>query len=372
MGATQREPEAEVALRQALLTLRPRTSFYTAVMLLERLTRGSARIGGDGPLREEAIAFRHDVSFSFQPNDISAIRWVTVEAPPQGRLEGQTQRFEITTTVLGLSGADSPLPLYHVEDLVLDTEPARLQAAFLDVFHSRLTALFYRARSKYSAPREYLRGGRDPLSSRILAAAGVTAAAATEAAATEAATPPSPTRAELLGLAALMATGGGTARSVEASLRRLLAPELGGAPLVLQQFEGSWIDFDPDQRTALGKANSSLALSWILGTRVRHPAHRAKVVVGPLPPDRARAFSPGGAAFERTRRLVQALCTGAVAMELELLIDQDAYPPFLLRAVGGRVLGQDVFLSSRRREGRLLRRMYDLDDHASRQPPAQG
>lgn len=355
MASEEREPTPLERLRAQLLRIPPRTDFFTAVMLLERLAPEQQRIGGATPLREEGIYFRHDVSFGFQPNDVSAIRWVTVP-DPEGRAD--RGRYEITTCVLGLSGADSPLPLYHVEDLVLEEPEAVLQAAFLDLFHNRMTALFYRSRSKYIPSREYLRGGRDPLSARILAAAGFDPGP--EAA------PQEISRAELLGLAALMATGGGTARSLENSLRALLQAELHGAPLVLHQMSGGWIEFDETQRTKLGKRNSSLAVSWILGTRVRHPAHMARVAVGPMPPDKARAFTPGGASFERTQRLVQSLCRDPIAVELEVLIDQDAYPPFFLRAKGGRVLGEDVFLSSRRRVGGVLRRVYDLEEAAEK------
>jgi type VI secretion system protein ImpH len=341
-------------LRARLVRTPPRTDFYTAVTLIERLSPENGRIGGSSALRDEAIWFRHSVSFGFQPNDISAIRWVTVPDP-----EGLADRgrFEVTTCVLGLSGADSPLPLYHVEELLLETEEAELQAAFLDLFHNRLTALFYRARSKYSPSREYLRGGADPLSARILAAAGFDPG--TEA------TPREIRRSELLGLAALMATGGGTARSIENSLRALLATELDGSPIALHQMTGGWIEFDEEQRTKLGKNNSSLAVSWILGTRVRHPAHQARVSVGPMAPDKARAFTPGGASFERTQKLMESLCRDPIAVEIEVLIDQNAYPPFFLRAKGGRVLGENVFLSSRRRTGGVLRRVYDLDEAAA-------
>ncbi|MEX1362512.1 MAG: type VI secretion system baseplate subunit TssG, partial [Nannocystaceae bacterium] len=150
--------------------------------------------------------------------------------------------------------------------------------------------------------------------------------------------------------------------SIENALRCLLARDLDGSQLQFQQFKGSWIEFDPDQRTALGRSNSSMAIDWILGTRVRHPAHRARVVVGPMAPDRARDLAPGTPGFTRMNDLVHALCTEPVAIELELLIDQDAYPPFFLRAKEPRVLGENVFLSSRKRAGRLMHRVYPLDE----------
>lgn len=356
MAAKQPERETGAVLRKLLLINPPRTDFFNAVMLLERLTSNHSRIGSDSPLGEEMLSFRHSISFSFQPNDISSIRWVDVLMDAEERLDNtrQRQRYEITTCVLGLSGADSPLPLYHVEDLVFEGQPEKIQAAFLDVFHNRLTALLYRACSKYSAPREFLRGAKDPLSRRLLAAVGVDRGGAGE--------PEVPARSQLLGLSALLATGGGTARSIENSLRALLVNELDETPLDLKQLTGGWIEFDPDQRSSLGKRNSQMALSWVLGTRVRHPAHRARVVIGPMAPNHARSFTPGGAAFKRMNSVVQALCSEPVAVDLELLIDQDAYPPFFLKAKEARVLGENVFLSSRKRDGRLRREIFPLDE----------
>ncbi|MCA9708795.1 MAG: type VI secretion system baseplate subunit TssG [Myxococcales bacterium] len=347
-------------LRDLLLIDPPRTWFFNAVMLLERLTSDQPRIGSDAPRAEEALSFRHSISFSFQPNDISSICWVEVIQDAETRLDGRRGRYEITTCVLGLTGADSPLPLYHVEDLVLESDSDLIQAAFLDMFHNRLTALLYRARSKYSPSREFLRGARDPLSTRLLAAVGIDRGGAGE--------PTQPPRSHLLGIAALLATGGSTGRSIENALRGLMARDLEETPLILKQLTGSWIEFDPDQRNSLGKRNSEMAVNWVLGTRVRHPAHRARVVVGPLPPTRARHFSPGGDGFERMNDLVQALCAEPVAVDVELLIDQDAYPPFFLRAKGARVLGENVFLSSRKRAGRLMRRVYSLDDVKEKPP----
>ncbi len=352
MAAEERVPETGVSLRDELVVTPPQTNFYTAVMLLERMTPDAVRIGSSGSYNQEALSFRHDISFSFQPNDISAIEWVDLDINPEERLERDKGRYQLTTCVLGLSGADSPLPLYHVEDLVLGGEAEVLQAAFLDLFHNRLTALLYRARSKYVPHREFLRGARDPLSLRVLAAVGVDRGGEHE--------PETPRREEFLGLAALLATGGGTGRSIENSLRSLLSRQLEDTPLDLKQFCGGWVKFDPSQRNSLGRANSSMALDWVLGTRIKHPAHRARVQVGPMAPDKAHKFSPGGEAFKRVNDVVHALCTEPIDVDLELLIDQDAYPPFILRAKGARVLGQNVFISSRKRAGRLMHQVYPL------------
>ena len=66
MGAEIRRQDDPVRVAELLTVKPPRTDFFTAVWLLERLTRGQPRIGGDGPFDEEALFFRHDPSFSFQ------------------------------------------------------------------------------------------------------------------------------------------------------------------------------------------------------------------------------------------------------------------------------------------------------------------
>jgi len=341
-----------VRVAELLSVKPPRTDFFTAVWLLERLTRGQPRIGGDGPFDEEALFFRHDPSFSFQPNEISGIRFDELRRAPEDLLRGKHQRYEITTCILGLTGADSPMPLYHAEDLVLDNEDAALQRMFLDLFHNRMTALFFRARSKYDWPHEFLGGAKDLLSARALALAGVDAQLETEGALS---------RADMLRLSGLLALGGNTARSLENGMAELLSSALGNAQLRLEQFTGGWVTFDPSQRISLGRANSALGDSFVLGTRALHPANRARVIIGPMPPEQAREFSPGGRQFAKVRKMVSALCGDPIAYDLELLVDEDAYPPFVIGTLARGRIGEGVVLTAKRRQGRLSSRVYDLD-----------
>ncbi len=353
MGAEVRGPDDPVTVLGELLTQHPpRTDLFTAVRLIERLMRDRPRLGDDGPFDDEGVFFRHDPSFAFRPAEISAIRKVELERAPEERLRGKHSRFEITTCVLGLSGADSPMPLYHAADLIHDTESAEAMRLFLDLFHNRMTALMYRARNKYDWPQEFLSGARDVMSSRVLAFAGVDA----EAERTDALD-----RADLLRLAGLMAFGGGTARSFQNALSEILGETLAGAPLSLEQFTGGWVNFEPSQRISLGRANSALGDSFVLGTRALHPAHRAKVVIGPISPDLAREFSPGGDQFVRVRQLAERLSGEPIGFELELLVTEDAYPPFVIGTAGRGRLGDGVMLTARKGSGRIQKRKFDLE-----------
>lgn len=326
----------------------PQCTFFTAVRLLEQLAADAPRVGGDGPLLDEALYFRHSVSFSSQPNELSSIQKVDVPIAAEQALERKRTRYEVKTCFLGLSGADSPLPLFYAEDLVYDDEWSQRQAYFLDVFHNRLTALFYRAVSRYHYPKECLSSATDPASARALALAGVD---------TQARRSSSLTTQELMRLSGLFAFGGSTARSIENSLRVLVARELAGAALKLTQFCGGWVHYDASQTNRLGRANHAMAQTFMLGTRVLHPAHRARVTVGPMPAVQAVAFGPGQPSFVRIRDLVYEMCGDPIEFELEVLV-QDDYPPFVL---GRRNLGVDVYFTTKRESERVSRRTYNLD-----------
>ncbi len=340
-------------LREQLTVNPPRTDFFTAVRLIERLTHSRPRIGDDGPFDEEAIVFRHDTSFAFRPNDVSAIRYREDQRPAEERLRGKHQRYEITTCVLGLSGADSPLPLYHAAELIEETAATGPMRAFLDLFHNRLTALFFRAHNKYHWPYEFLTDARDVLSRRALALVGVDVEAEHADGVLS--------RADLLRIAGLLAYGGGTARVLENSLAALLAPALAGAPVRLEEFTGGWVSFDPAQRIELGRSNSSIGQTFVLGTRVLHPAHRARVVIGPLTPAQAREFAPGGEQFDRVRDLTAKICAEPIGFELELLVAEDDSPQFMIGSVGRPRLGDGLVLTARRTKGRVHSRLFDLD-----------
>lgn len=353
MGAAIRRSDDPVNLLEQLTVKPPRTDFFTAVWLLERLERGRPRIGDDGPFDEEAVFFRHDPSFGFAPNDISEIRYTELQRAPEQRLRGKHRRFEITTCVLGLTGADSPMPLYHAEDLLVDGDDALPQRMFLDLFHNRITSLFFRATSKYRYPFEFVSGAKDLLSARTLAMAGMDTYAEGGDGGLG--------RAELLRLSGLLALGGGTARSIENSLAELLSSALGEVPLRVDEFTGGWVTFDPSQRISLGRANSAIGDSFVLGTRALHPADRARVIIGPMPPAQAKEFAPGGPQFPRVKQLVSALCRDPISYDLELIIDEDAYPPFVIGSVARGRIGEGVVLTAKRPQGRVQHRLYDLD-----------
>ena len=112
---------------------------FQAISLLERAAPNLARVGkGEG--QPESVLLRSVVSLGFQPSDISK-----VSAPVE---EGQGHT--LTTGVMSLAGANSPLPLPFTE-LVLERIAVRdyATAEFLDIFNHRFLVFLYRSRKKH-------------------------------------------------------------------------------------------------------------------------------------------------------------------------------------------------------------------------------
>jgi len=141
--------------------------FYQAVWLLERFAGDGAGIGRRGPVSKEPVRFRPDASVSFPSTDVRRItRW---KDPASGEAV-----YRVEQTFLGLYGVASPLPVhyaYHVGRSIEEAAPTRTIGDestalpedaetspvrdFLDIFHHRLTSLYYRAWAKYRFDRTF-------------------------------------------------------------------------------------------------------------------------------------------------------------------------------------------------------------------------
>lgn len=336
MEATERDERAALELLERLGAPGPtRIGFFPAVRLLERLLESKVRIGGEGPFSKEGIRFKHQPSMMSQPNEVATIETETTwtRGVPKERTEWI---YELVTCVLGLTGTDSPLPLYMVSEFAQDEPAAALQREFLDLFHNRITALFYRGVAQYDFPAEMLSDASDASARRALQFAGFDVHGCAHRGVN---------RLQLLHVSPLFAGGPATPRSLRNSLRSLLSADLDEAELDVREFTGGWVPLDPEQCNAIGRRNNHAGHTFVIGTSVRHPAHEARIVVGPLLPARAQRFSPGGAVFRRVAELVQTLSPAAAVMKLELHIRTRAFPPFVL---GKRRIARDACITARR------------------------
>lgn len=310
-------------------------NFFVSVSMLERLTPDAVRVGGEGPYSGEAIRFRHDHDLIFNSGEIVKIERAEIPRADEQRLSAARHRFEVTTSFMGVSGAISPMPLYIADEIQQDDEGARIKRDFLDLFHHRLVSLVYRVGTKFDFPREYTHGANDPWSRRMLAMAGLDAY--------ERWRPRHLSRRQVLRLSALLSSRVRSAHTLALAVADVTAEALDGAGVHVVQFTGDWTVLDPEQRISLGRENSNLGISSVLGIEVFDRAGKATIVIGPLR-DNFRRFLSDGDMFPAICELVGMLSPDPIEYELDLvLVDR---PFYLGKKEGGRV-GFDSWLSSR-------------------------
>jgi type VI secretion system protein ImpH len=325
-----------------------RQGFVALVALLERLRPDAARVGGAGPPASEPLRFRHDPALTFHPGDISRLR---VAPPPLDPFEAAARPalLELTTTFLGLTGTVSPMPTHLAEEVAAEDPDRPVQGAFLDLFHHRLLSLLYRLLVKYDQAREFLAGGTDEWSTRVLALAGVDVAMGA----------PELPRWRLLRLAPVLATRVRNADTLRLVVEDVLGEHLGAARVDIEEFVGAWVTIEPGERCRLGQANASLGRDLLLGQRVFDRAGKFRLSIGPLSNATFDRLRPEGDLHATLKKVVALASPDPLAYELELVLALEETPPFVLGARATTRLGQNTWLGARREED--ARVVYDLD-----------
>lgn len=338
MAGEKRTAEDLLKLRENLLANAQFYDFFVTVGTIERLVPEAMRVGGDGPLAAEVLRFRHDPSLSFKAGDITSLRWVEVPQPHEHSWDEPRHRFELTTAFLGVTGSSTPLPMYLAEEILQSQDETQLQRDFLDLFHHRLVSFVYRVGIKYDYPREFVDDLTDPWSRRVLALAGFDAWAGRRLQHVP--------LWRLLRLAPLLAARARTARTLEVILQDVCEDALGGATVRIEQFCGDWTNLDDEQRMALGISCTTLGESSVLGRKCYHRAGKATIVIGPLG-DNFRRFLKEGDMVPTILEILGLVATEPVEFDLDLVLAQDARPPFKLGSREGGRIGADAWLSSR-------------------------
>lgn len=349
MGSPERPTDDLLTVIQALGARPGQLAFQPLVALLERLTAGAVRVGSAGPVSGEAIRFRHDPSLAFSAGDVSQVRVRPSHLEESG---APAHVVEVVTTFLGLFGAVSPLPDYIPEEIAQEDPDTPLKREFLDLFHHRLLSLLYRALALYSLEAETTRGADDAWSRRLLALGGLDTYERPYAGRL------SPT--QLLRLSPLLATRARTARSLELALTDVLSPVLGEATVTLRQFAGSWVDTEPEHRLRLGRANSRLGRSTLLGSKLFDRAGRFDIVISPLEGPVYRRLLPEGDLAPVVREVVDLFQRDPLDCALVLGVREGALPAFRLSRQTPSRLGQDCYLGQRRSDMRLRMRTVPL------------
>jgi len=315
-----------MAVIERLLAEPQRFEFFQAVRLLlmwleERGVPPQQAL--DGHLR-----FANSLSLRFPASQVEALALVHDKS---GAGVIPRPQFRLTPSFMGLLGAHGTLPAHYTERIQawLAAEQDEAPRAFLDMFSTRMLALFYGAWKKYRIEHA-VTGPSDRFLPLLLALAGFTPGG----------------HAPLPGVdERTLALYAGVLRQRPASgavLGQVLSDVL-GVPVALQEGIGHWDRLAPDERTALGGANAQLGQAALLGAGCWRPDLRVRVRIGPLDSRDFERFLPGAGGAVTLQTLLGLFAAPTLSYEVVLALRRTELRALRLGQASGR-LGLDSYL----------------------------
>ena len=236
----------------------------------------------------------------------------------------------------GLYGVDAPLPYHFIDDIARRAPGSDVLASFLDIFNHRLYLLQYQAWKKYRYPQQFEARARDRISRCLLGLGGF----ALEGTRTEL------PRAHLLAYIGPFSQRVRNAEGLRAVVSEYLGLHNGAGGVTVQQFAPRWVTLDAVTSMAARERGGSLCLgdNIVLGQRVRDPAGKVRIVIGPVDVKRFFECMPGGKDHDDLRALIRLYLGMHIEFDLQFRLRPKGLPPSSLRR-GGMRLGWTTFVA---------------------------
>jgi type VI secretion system protein ImpH len=280
---------ARAGVSTELLREPQRFDFFQTVRLLGFVARqlDLPTVGDDVPAEKEVVRFRALPSLSFPASPVAAMRSQTNDA--------SRPAYDVSVSFFGLTGPNGVLP-YHYTRLLLERsrQKDRSFEDFLNLFHQRLLAMFYRAWEKYRLPFAFERAELSPRNRQAdtvthllycLTGFGTTALRG---------------RLEVADLAPVYYSGHFSHYPRSALALEGMLAEYFELPVTVLQLRGQWLYLDLEDQSELpGRLNvegryCGLGVSLIAGSRIWDIQSRFRVRLGPLTYEQFRRLLPPG------------------------------------------------------------------------------
>jgi type VI secretion system protein ImpH len=289
-----------------------RYDFYQAMRRLECAFRDRPRWGTALLPSHEPVRLGQEATLAVAPGSVASFTHQTDRSPAR-----------LLLYCFGMLGPNGALPL-HLTDYARQRSHQQHDptfSRFLDLFHHRMTALFYRAWAIAQPAVQHDRVETDRFATYVGSLAGY-------------GMPSLRGRDELSDNAKLYYAGLllGHTRNAEG-----LAAFIGDylrLPARITQFVGEWVTIPPSHAWHLAKRGrpgtvvlGKLGSTAMIGTRVWMRQHRFRVVLGPLKRDQFRSMLPGGENLARLRALVRTYAGDELKWDVELRLSREALKP---------------------------------------------
>jgi type VI secretion system protein ImpH len=323
MGAPMGRETDALAFFATLAEATHRHDFYQTLRHLECLYAEKPRWGKALRPVDEPVRLGQDPDLSFAPAPLASFE-IDGSKPPR-----------LQVRLFGLFGPNGPLPLHLTE---FARERLRLAgdatfSRFLDIFHHRFLALFYRAWAQAQPHVNRDRPAEDRFTTYVGAFVGMSPAALRDG--------------DTLPDLAKFFHVGSLIRQVRNSegLSDILQHYF-RVPVEIEQFVGHWMPLSAGERTYLSQEGATLGSGAALGGRVWDRQHKFRIRLGPLTLDQYKSFLPGGVPLRKLVDWVRMYLCFEVDWDARLLLKHNEVPA--LRLGSGQQLGWTTWLGHRR------------------------
>lgn len=295
---------------------------FLALRIIEAQYADAPRMGKSRRPREDAVRLAQEARMAFPPGTIRAFK------APKGSEPG-----ELINRFFGFFGPHGPLPShlteYARERQINNRDPSFV--AFANMLTHRLMGLLYRAWVTGQPAVDLDRGAGSQFESHIAAIAGLHGDGLRDRDAM-------PDMAKRF-FAGQMSSGTKNAEGLIAILSGFFH-----APFRMQEFVGSWLELEADDRWQLGAAGG-LGQTTSIGTQVWSRTSKFRLIVGPVSLDDYNRLLPGGASMDKMAAVVRGYVGDALDWDVNIILKADEVPSATLG--GDTRLGQTSWIGTR-------------------------
>ncbi len=298
---------AAPALSSLGRTIREYSLFQGISQVMHRLRQ--AHPGLSEEALYEHLEFRANPSMGFPGTDIEQVEFVHEHGELRARL---------CINLIGLFGSASPLPTFYSEQALGDAPGDITTRDFLDLFNNRLQRLLLPIWRKYRYQSRYRPGAGDAVSAHMFALVGLGQAPLREAGDLQ--------WNRLLPYLGLISMRVQSAALLESTLRYYFQHR----EMHIEECVERRVEIDVEQQNRLGRANSQLGSSLVLGDRIRDRSGKFRIHIRDLDWEGFHDFLPGGKGYAALLTLVRFCLRTPLAHDLRLQLRRDAIHPLFL------------------------------------------
>lgn len=303
-----------------------RFGFLAAIRMLETFSDDKPRLGESARAADDSVRFGQSASLAFAPTSIAKFKTGTATTPDR-----------MQSYFFGLFGPNGPMPL-HISEYVYGrelNEGDRTFRCFADIFHHRLTSLFYRACVNGEPTVNMDRPEHNNFDLYVGSLLGIGPNAYRHRDAM-------PDNAKLHN-AARLSLKTRPAEGLQALLENYF--EL---PFQISEFVGEWLSVAEEDRLHLGRSQSAciLGATTIVGAEIWSCQHKFRIVCGSLELSDFMRLLPGAKSEAALVALVRNYLGDEFSWDLQLILKKDEVPATVLGSSGQ--LGWTSWLGNRK------------------------